>query len=86
MYIWAAISPFDFATRLPLLQENRVDFVVLDAAHGDSENVVRAVKAIKKMSDIWVIGGNVATADGTKNLIEAGADLKRRKALWYFCV
>lgn len=74
LLVGAAISPFDYEVRLPLLQENRVDFVVLDTAHGDSENVVNAVKAIKAMSDVLVVGGNVATAEGTRNLIEAGAD------------
>ncbi|HAK47613.1 MAG TPA: IMP dehydrogenase [Spirochaeta sp.] len=70
----AAISPQDYKKRIPLLMENNVDFVVLDTAHGDSESVIEAVRAIKKEYDIPVIGGNVATAEGTRRLIEAGAD------------
>jgi IMP dehydrogenase len=70
----AAISPQDYKVRIPLLLENQVDFVVLDTAHGDSESVIEAVKAIKKQFNIPVIGGNVATAAGTRRLIDAGAD------------
>ncbi len=70
----AAISPQDYKKRIPLLMENHVDFVVLDTAHGDSESVIEAVRAIKNEYDIPVIGGNVATAEGTRRLIEAGAD------------
>ncbi len=70
----AAISPQDYKKRIPLLMENYADFVVLDTAHGDSESVIEAVRAIKKEFNIPVIGGNVATAEGTKRLIDAGAD------------
>lgn len=70
----AAISPQDFHKRIPLLMENHVDFVVLDTAHGDSASVLEAVRAIKKEYNIPVIGGNVATAEGTRRLIDAGAD------------
>jgi len=49
--------------------------VVLDSAHGHSENVLKCLSMIKeKFPDLQVIAGNVATADGTKALIEAGAD------------
>jgi IMP dehydrogenase len=74
LVVGAAVSPQDYATRMPLLKNARVDFVVMDTAHGDSKNVMEAVKAIKKDFGIPVIGGNVATKDGTRRLIEAGAD------------
>jgi len=74
LIVGAAISPQDFAVRLPLLKKAKVDFVVLDTAHGDSKNVMDAVRQIKKEYDIPVIGGNVATKEGTIKLIEAGAD------------
>jgi IMP dehydrogenase len=52
-----------------------VDLVVVDTAHGHSSRVLEAVTRIKKRSNrVQVIAGNVATADGTKALIDAGAD------------
>ncbi|HXE88430.1 MAG TPA: IMP dehydrogenase, partial [Hyphomicrobiaceae bacterium] len=52
-----------------------VDLVVVDTAHGHSKRVLEAVTRIKKQSNrVQVIAGNVATADGTKALIDAGAD------------
>jgi len=74
LLVGAAISPQDFSVRLPLLTKAKVDFVVLDTAHGDSKNVMDAIRQIKKEFDIPVIGGNVATKEGTKGLIKAGAD------------
>jgi len=74
LIVGAAISPQDWKRRVPLLMENSVDFVVLDTAHGDSSSVVKAVMEIKRKYSINVIGGNVATAEGTKRIIDAGAD------------
>jgi IMP dehydrogenase len=51
-----------------------VDVLVVDSAHGHSANVLEAVRQIKKRWDIDVVAGNVATADGCKELIAAGAD------------
>ena len=52
-----------------------VDVVVVDTAHGHSAGVLKAVTRIKALSNrVQVIAGNVATADGTKALIDAGAD------------
>ena len=51
------------------------DLIVVDTAHGHSSRVLEAVTRIKKLSNrVQVIAGNVATADGTKALIDAGAD------------
>jgi IMP dehydrogenase len=74
LIVGAAISPQDYKARLPLLLKAKVDFVVIDTAHGDSKNVMEAVRQIKKEYDIPVIGGNVASKEGTRRLIEAGAD------------
>ena len=61
--------------RVAALVESKVDVVVLDSAHGHSENVLKCLSMIKKeFPDLPVIAGNVATAEGTKALIEAGAD------------
>lgn len=74
LIVGAAISPQDYLKRLPLLMESKVDFVVLDTAHGDSKTVIEAVADIKKKFPVIVIGGNVATKEGTKRFIDAGAD------------
>ncbi|GHV94919.1 inosine-5'-monophosphate dehydrogenase [Spirochaetia bacterium] len=74
LIVGAAVSPQDYAVRMPLLKTARVDFVVLDTAHGDSKNVMEAVRNIKRDFKIPVIGGNVASKEGTRRLIEAGAD------------
>lgn len=61
--------------RVKALVEAKVDVVVLDSAHGHSENVLRCVKMIKEAyPELPVIAGNVATGDATRALIEAGAD------------
>jgi IMP dehydrogenase len=75
LVVGAAVSPQDFELRMPLLKAARVDFVVLDTAHGDSRNVIEAVRAIKKrFPEVPVIGGNVVTKEGARRLIDAGAD------------
>jgi len=74
LIVGAAISPQDYKERLPLLMSARVDFVVVDTAHGDSKNVMEAIKDIKKTFSIPVIGGNVVTREGTMRLIDVGAD------------
>lgn len=61
--------------RVAALVEAKVDVIVLDSAHGHSENVLRCVRMIKEnYPDVQVIAGNVATGEGTRSLIEAGAD------------
>lgn len=61
--------------RVEALVKAKVDVVVLDSAHGHSENVLKCLRMIKEAyPDLPVIAGNVATAEGTKALIEAGAD------------
>ncbi|MDR0290163.1 MAG: IMP dehydrogenase [Treponema sp.] len=74
LVVGAAVSPQDYPVRMPLLKNARVDFVVLDTAHGDSKNVMDAIGAIKKEFNVPVIGGNVATKEGTRRMIGAGAD------------
>jgi IMP dehydrogenase len=52
-----------------------VDLVVVDTAHGHSKRVLEAVTRIKRMSNaVQVVAGNIATAEGAKALIDAGAD------------
>jgi IMP dehydrogenase len=60
--------------RVEVLIEAEVDVIVVDTAHGHSQNVLETVKQIKKRWDIEVIAGNIATQEGAEALIEAGAD------------
>ena len=61
--------------RSQALIEAGVDMVVIDTAHGHSEGVARAVERIKRLSNaVQVVAGNVATAEATRALIDAGAD------------
>jgi IMP dehydrogenase len=64
--------------RLAALVEAEVDVVVVDSAHGDSRGVLGAVRHLKAAHPgLPVIAGNVATAEGARSLIEAGADAIR---------
>lgn len=61
--------------RVAALVDAKVDCIVLDSAHGHSENVLKCLRMIKeKFPDLQVIAGNIATGEATKALIEAGAD------------
>ena len=61
--------------RVAALVDAKVDVIVLDSAHGHSENVLKCLRMIKeKFPDLQVIAGNCATGEATKALIEAGAD------------
>ena len=65
----------DMEARIERLVEADVDVLVVDTAHGHSENVIKTVRRIKKKyPDTELIAGNVATAEGSKSLIEEGAD------------
>ena len=65
----------DMMDRVHALVKSKVDVITLDTAHGHSQGVLDGVKKIKSVyPDLQIIAGNVATAEGTKALIEAGAD------------
>ena len=65
----------DFLDRTEALLEAGADAIVVDIAHGHSENAINTVKNIKKaFPDCELIAGNVATAQGTEDLIKAGVD------------
>jgi IMP dehydrogenase len=69
----AAVGVGDFE-RAAALIEKGVDVLVVDSAHGHSRNVVETVRKIKRQWTIDVIAGNVATAEGARDLAHAGAD------------
>jgi IMP dehydrogenase len=62
------------AERIASMIEADVDVIVVDTAHGHSQNVIDTVKSIKKKYNIDVIAGNIATAEATEDLIKAGAN------------
>src|SRR2546428_10999206 len=65
----------DFRERADELVKARVDCLVIDTAHGHSSRVIDAVRYIKgRHPKTQLIAGNVGTADGTRELIEAGVD------------
>ena len=74
--VGAAVGPGpDRLTRVDALMEVDVDVLCVDTAHGHSVGVIDTVRIIKQRHpNVQVIAGNVATADGTLALIEAGAD------------
>ena len=60
--------------RVDTLIRAEVDVIVIDTAHGHSENVLKTLKTIRNRYDIDIIAGNIATAEAAGDLIEAGAD------------
>ncbi|MGD9789355.1 MAG: IMP dehydrogenase [Phycisphaerales bacterium] len=65
--------------RVEALLDAEVDVIVVDTAHGHSENVLRSVRTIKALprvarGDVQIIAGNIATPEAARDLIEAGAD------------
>ena len=65
----------DLRGRVSALVPAGVDILVIDTAHGHSQNVIKAIEQIRSISsDVLVIAGNVVTAQGTRDLISAGAD------------
>ncbi|GIW93754.1 MAG: inosine-5'-monophosphate dehydrogenase [Pirellulaceae bacterium] len=71
--VGAAVGVFDWE-RIEQLIHKGVDVLVVDSAHGHSANVIQTVREIKRQWDIDVIAGNVATEEGCRDLIAAGAD------------
>jgi IMP dehydrogenase len=69
----AAVGVFDFERAESLIRAG-VDVLVVDSAHGHSGNVLKTVKEIKRSFEIDVIAGNVATSEGSRALLDAGAD------------
>jgi IMP dehydrogenase len=71
--VGAAVGVKDFE-RIEALIGAEVDVIVVDSAHGHSQNVINTVKEIKKKYKIDVIAGNIATADAARELIDAGVN------------
>jgi IMP dehydrogenase len=71
--VGAAVGVRDFERAESLIRAG-VDVLVVDSAHGHSGNVLDTVSDLKRRFDIDVIAGNVATAEGARALVDAGAD------------
>ena len=71
--VGAAVGVHEY-DRVESLIKKGVDVVVVDSAHGHSSNVIETVRTIKKRWEIDVVAGNIATAEGCRDLIAAGAD------------
>ena len=74
--VGASVNVLDFE-RVERLIAQDVDLIMVDSAHGHSKNVITTVQEIRRKYDIDIVAGNVATAEGTHDLIEAGADAVR---------
>lgn len=79
LVVGAAVGPLrEPVERARALYEAGVDFVVIDSAHGHSEGVLQAVRAIRRaLPDLPIVAGNVATREGVRALVEAGAECIR---------
>jgi len=71
--VGAAVGVHEYE-RVESLIRHGADVIVVDTAHGHSENVLETVRNIRKQYDVEIIAGNVATAEGTADLIDAGVD------------
>ncbi|MEX2173726.1 MAG: IMP dehydrogenase [Pirellulaceae bacterium] len=71
--VGAAVGVYDLERAQSLIQTG-VDVLVVDSAHGHSKNVIETVRELKKKWEIDVVAGNVATREGCRDLIAAGAD------------
>ncbi len=71
--VGGAVGVHDYERAESLIRQG-VDVLVVDSAHGHSANVIETVRTIKKRWEIDVIAGNIATAKGCRDLVDAGAD------------
>src|SRR5207244_1599971 len=75
LYVGAAVGVGpDALERAAALVEAGADVLVLDTAHGHSENVLTMTRTLKDRFDVELVVGNIATAEAAEALIEAGAD------------
>ena len=71
--VGAAVGVHDYERAESLIRAG-VDVLVVDSAHGHSQNVLETVAALKRTHEIEIIAGNVATEEGARALVKAGAD------------
>ncbi len=71
--VGAAVGVHDYE-RVEGLIANDVDVIIVDTAHGHSDNVIETVKELRKRHKIDIVAGNIATASAARDLIDAGVD------------
>lgn len=71
--VGAAVGVHEY-DRVDELLKNDVDVIVVDTAHGHSDNVIETVKKIRSKHNIDIIAGNIASTEAAKDLIDAGVD------------
>jgi IMP dehydrogenase len=71
--VGAAVGVYDYQRAEKLVAAD-VDVLVVDTAHGHSDAVIETIRTLRKGPAIPIIAGNVATAEGVRDLVEAGAD------------
>jgi IMP dehydrogenase len=71
--VGAAVGVNDYE-RVESLIRAGVDVLVVDSAHGHSGNVIQTIREVKRRYNIEIIAGNIATAEGARALVDAGAD------------
>ncbi len=71
--VGAAVGVFDYE-RIEALIENDVDVIVVDTAHGHSDNVINTVRETRARYKVNLVAGNIATAEAASDLIDAGVD------------
>lgn len=79
LVVGAAVGPLrEPIERARALADAGVDFIVVDSAHGHSEGVLQTIRALRRaLPDVPIVGGNVATREGVRALVEAGAEAVR---------
>ena len=76
LMVGAAVGTKDLIERTEQLVEAKVDLVVVDSAHGHSQMVLNGVEKLRKrFPSLNIVAGNVATKEGVRSLIEAGANI-----------
>ncbi|MGB0715576.1 MAG: IMP dehydrogenase [Phycisphaerae bacterium] len=71
--VGAAVGVFEYE-RAAALAAAGVDLLVVDTAHGHSDNVLETVRQLKSSQSIDIVAGNIATAAGARDLVDAGVD------------
>ncbi|MDP8011830.1 MAG: IMP dehydrogenase [Thermoplasmata archaeon] len=73
LIVGAAVGPFD-TRRAEILEKEGVDVIVIDTAHAHNTKVMDGIKEIRKILDIDIIAGNIATSEAAEDLISLGVD------------